>query len=305
MTAIRAALTETCNVYRDMPDSVDDLAVLADRIEDIRRANVEHHLDLIATAAAAGARIVGLGELFMAPYFALHRDAFWRNLAEDAANGPTVTALRDVARAHGVVLVAPIYELDGQQRFNTAVVIDAGGELRGKFRKCHIPRGANEQGSFDERFYYQASRGSLGDGTLLPVFDTAVGRIGVSICYDRHFEGMVSGLARCGAQLVFSPAVTFGDKSKRLWELEFEVDAARHNLFIAGSNRRGAEAPWNQPFFGHSHFTGPNGRCANLSEHDNLVLADLDLRQLTTRDPAGWDLRRDAREDLGNSSGRR
>jgi len=296
MTKVRAALTETCNAFAAMPASVSDLGALANSLEDIRRANVDHHIELIAAAASLGAEIIGLGELFPAPYFALQRDEFWRGMAENAEDGPTIRQLREVASQRGVVLVAPIYERAGDKRFNTAVVIDNGGELRGKFRKCHIPEGQNEQGQFCETFYYSASDGS---SELLPVFDTAVGRIGVTICYDRHFEGMVSALAKRGAQLVFSPAVTFGAKSQRLWELEFEVEAARHNVILAGSNRRGTEPPWNQPYFGGSHFVGPNGRYPNRSKHSNFVIADLDLNELAAPDPSGWDLRRDARDDLG------
>ncbi|MCB9897290.1 MAG: acyltransferase [Planctomycetes bacterium] len=305
---VRAALTETCNVYAPMPGSVDELPSLAMRLDDVRRANVEHHVALIAEAARQGAQVVGLGELFAAPYFALRRDAFWRELAESAQDGPTVAALSACAREHRVVVVAPIYERDGERRFNTAVVIDADGAPLGRFRKCHIPQGRNEQGAFDERFYYEPSDGRcnppgaravVSSDPFLPVFETAVGRIGVSICYDRHFEGMVGGLAAGGAELVFSPAVTFGAKSHRLWEREFEVDACRHRVFVGGSNRRGSEPPWDQPYFGASHFVGPEGRCVDVSTHERLVIADLDLGSLAGPDPSGWDLRRDARPEIG------
>ncbi len=297
MTIVRAAMTETCNAYRAVEDPVGELSALADRLADIRRANVDHHVELIAAAKAEGAQVIGLGELFPAPYFALHRDAFWMGMAEKAEDGPTISTLRDVARSSGIVIVAPIYELeDTGHRFNTAVVINADGTVLGKHRKLHIPQGHNEQGAFDERFYYGTP--AVGTPDLQPVFSTAVGRIGVSICYDRHFEGAVSGLAAGGAQIVFSPAVTFGAKSRRLWELEFEVDAARHGVFIGGSNRRGSEPPWNQEFFGGSHFVGPDGRLENRSEHENLIVSDLDLDVLDGPDGSGWDLRRDARADL-------
>ena len=106
----------------------------------------------------------------------------------------------------------------------------------------------------------------------------------------------MSSLAREGAQLVFSPAVTFGEKSRRMWPLEFEVDAARHNLFIGGSNRRGTEAPWNVEFFGESLFTGPAGRLEPVAnDHAELILCDLDLAQLEGDDPSGWKLGADAR----------
>jgi N-carbamoylputrescine amidase len=305
MSPVRAALTQTCNVWGPMPDSVDGIAGLEPRLEAIRSANVEHHVDLIERAHARGARIVGLGELFPAPYFALRRDALWREMAESAADGPTVTALRGVAERLGVVLVAPIYERAGTKRFNTAVVIDADGCVRGGYRKAHVPQGANEQGAFDELFYYGRADGRpvpgvpfQADNPFFPVFTTAVGRVGVATCYDRHFGGVIAALARNGAQLVFSPAVTFGEKSRRMWELEFPVDAARHNVFIGGSNRLGSEPPWNQPYFGGSYFVGPNGRLEDLSTDDRLVVSDVDLADLERPDPSGWNLVRDARPEI-------
>lgn len=288
---LRAALTETRNIYPDMPATVEELPALAGRLEAIRRANVDHHVELIRRADAAGARVIGLGELFPSPYFALSRDEIWHGMAESASDGPTVATLRQLASELGMVIVAPIYERDGAERFNTAVVVDADGSVAGTYRKSHIPAGNNEQGSFDERFYYGRSELQ----PLLPVFSTAVGCIGVAICYDRHFEGVMSRLRDAGAQLVFSPAVTFGEKSRRLWESEFAVDAARHRLFIGGSNRRGQESPWNQDFFGGSHFVGPDGRLPDQSGDPELVIADFDLESLERPDPAGWDLRGDRR----------
>jgi len=308
MTIVRAAVTQTINAFPDMPESVDALPGMVDRLDDIRQANIDHHVQLIEAACDAGARIVGLGELFSAPYFALERREMWKLLAEDAFDGPTVRAMRQVAARCSVVIVSPIYELDlvTGRRFNTAVVIDADGSVLGRFRKLHIPQGTNEQASFDERFYYEPGEAPqnlpsphiLGDLPHFPVFRTRVGNIGAAICYDRHFEGVMRELARAGAQIVFCPAVTFGNKSRRLWELEFEVDAARHNIYIAGSNRCGAEPPWNQEFFGASYFVGPNGRMQDCSTIANLVMADLDLDQLAHPDPAGWNLRRDCRPEL-------
>jgi N-carbamoylputrescine amidase len=304
MSTIRAAMTQTCNAYTPMPASVDDLGTLAPRLDEIRRANVGQHLQLIERARERGAVVIGLGELFPAPYFALRRDAFWREMAEDAVSGPSVTALRDIALRLGTVIVAPIYEKAKDGLFNTAVVIDADGTVLGRQRKCHIPQGSNEQGSFDERFYYGPSNGAAfpgartcSDNGFFPVFETDAGRIGVAICYDRHFEGAMSALARGGAQLIFSPAVTFGEKSRRLWSLEFQVDAARHKVFIGGSNRRGSEPPWHQPYFGASYFVGPNGVLADLSDDERLVISDVDLAELLRPDPSGWNLARDARPE--------
>jgi N-carbamoylputrescine amidase len=131
-----------------------------------------------------------------------------------------------------------------------------------------------------------------------PVFETSVGRLGVALCYDRHFEGVIWSLAQEGAQLVFCPAVTFGEKSQRMWHLEFQVDAARHNVFLGGSNRKGVEPPWNQPYFGESHFAGPAGKLANLSRNPALVISEVDLGELARPDPSGWALGRDLRNDI-------
>jgi N-carbamoylputrescine amidase len=203
--------------------------------------------------------------------------------------------------------VCPIYELDARsgRRFDTAVVVGETGTVIGRYRKTHIPEGTNETASFCETFYYERSDGrngaspvDLSTNPYFPVFETAFARLGVAICYDRHFPGCVATLAAHGAEVVFSPAVTFGATSRRMWEREFEVDALRHRVFIGGSNRRGAEPPWNVEYFGASLFVGPNGRVAPLDVHPNLVVADLDLDELTGDDPSGWNLARDARPEI-------
>ena len=309
---IRVAMSETCNVYPDMPATVSGLPALADRLDAIRAANVSHHVDLARAAKSAGAQILGMGELFTGPYFALGRDPMWIGLAEDALTGPTVSTLRAAARETGLILVAPIFEHDprSKKRFNTAVVIDETGEIIGRYRKTHIPVGENEQASFCETFYYDRSDGDLGEwprnisrNRFFPVFETRLVRLGVAICYDRHFEGVMSALAENRAELVLSPAVTFGAKSRRMWDLEFPVDAARHNLYIGGSNRRGVEPPWSQEYFGASYFAGPAGVVPPLaSPTPELVIADLDLDLLRGPDPSGWNLIRDRRPAIYRGS---
>jgi beta-ureidopropionase len=304
---VRAAMTQTVNAYGAMPSTVDQLHTLRGRLADVRRANVEHHVALLEAAAASHVKIIGLGELFPAPYFALGTDPMWTELAEDAFQGETIATLGAAARRLGLIVIAPIYELDAAsgKRFNTAVVIDERGDVLGTYRKTHIPYGANEQGSFHENAYYERSDGnnrlgpkSVGKNPYFPVFSTSVGRIGVAICYDRHFEGVMASLALGGAEIVFAPAVTFGAKSERMWRLEFAVDAARHNVFIGGSNRAGVEAPWGQAYFGDSHFVGPNGEPKKVESHPNLIVADLDLGELSSGDPSGWNLPRDIRRDI-------
>ena len=108
----------------------------------------------------------------------------------------------------------------------------------------------------------------------------------------------MSTLAKEGAEIVFSPAVTFGAKSRRMWPLEFAVDACRHHLFIGGSNRLGSEKPWGQPYYGETHFVGPNGPLANVSRHPEIVIAEVDLDERLRPDPSGWNLLRDARHEI-------
>ncbi len=301
---MKAALTQTVNAFKDMPERVKDLSRLAGRLEEIRAANIEHHAELIESAALQGAEAVCLGELFAAPYFALDKNPMWLGLAEDALEGPSTRELIKIAKTHWIVIVAPIFERDAAtgKRYNTAVVIDADGSVRGRYRKSHIPCGVNDQGEFHETFYYGPGDPVKGE-THFPVFETQVGRIGVNICYDRHFEGVVAALKAAGAQLIFSPAVTFGEKSRRMWDLEFKVDAARHRVFIGGSNRKGREAPWNQDYFGDSHFCDPDGRrLPDLSENPRVVISELDLGVLSEPDPSGWDLARDRRPDIYRKS---
>lgn len=305
---VRAALTQTVNAFPDMPE---DLRKLEGRLEEVRKANVDHHLALVASAKEQGVQVICFGELFPGPYFALTNDPMWLGLAEDAHTGKTVTTLRTVAREQGMIIIAPIYELaPSGRRYNTAVVIDENGEVLGTYRKTHIPHGANEQGAFLEGNYYDRSDGgnALGKANVsknrfFPVWQTSLGKVGVAICYDRHFEGVMWSLANAGAELIFSPAVTFGAKSQRMWHLEFQVDAARHNVFIGGSNRKGSEPPWNQPYFGESHFTGPNGVLKDVSTHEQLVIADVDVDELKRSDPSGWNLPRDTRYDIYSRRG--
>ncbi len=305
---VRAAMTQTRNAFPGMPATVDDLDALRGGLEALRRANVEHHVDLMRRAHAQGARLICFGELFTGPYFAHDRRPFWFDLAEPALTGPTVARLAPVARELGMVVVAPLYEYDPRvdARFNTAVVIDADGAILGSYRKTHVPHGTNERGGFCEDFYFDRSDGgmvndhpaNISKNKHFPVFETAAGRLGVSICYDRHFEGVMRTLAQNGAQIVFNPAVTFGRQSRRCWDLEFAVEAMRWNVYIGGSNRLGAEPPWTVDFFGRTGFTSPVGALPDESADPCLMIADLDLAAFGGGDGSGWDLARDRRPDI-------
>ena len=235
---------------------------------------VDKHIKMIADAAGQGAQVVGLQEIFHGPYFCAEQDAKWYDTAEPE-DGPTVSRMREVAREHGIVLIVPWYEEEqAGVYYNTACVIERDGTIVGKYRKTHIPHVGP---CFWEKFYFKP--GNLG----YPVFDTSVGRIGLIICYDRHFPEVARELGIKGAEIVFNPSATVESLSRYLWELEQPAHAVANGFWMAASNRVGIEAPLNPAkFYGSSYFCSPRGKIiAQASDSDDEVLvADLDLDEI-------------------------
>jgi N-carbamoylputrescine amidase len=241
-------------------------------IEEIKRINLDKHLKLIDQAAKQGVKILCMQEVFTTPYFCAEQQTRWYEAVEKIPDGPTVRLLRDVAREREMVLIVPIYEeeITGVY-YNTAAVIDADGTFLGKYRKNHIPHVAP---GFWEKFYFKP--GNLG----YPAFDTAYARIGVYICYDRHFPEGARALGLNGAEIVFNPSATVAGLSEYLWKLEQPAHAVANGYFIAAINRVGYEAPWNiGEFYGQSYFCDPRGQIVAQAprDEDALVVADLNL----------------------------
>lgn len=267
-------------------------------IEAIRERMLAAHLPLIEDAARQGVRVLGLQEVFTAPYFPATIDDKWFAAAEAVPDGPTTRAMRDAAKRHGMVIVSPVYERDrGGAFYNTAVVIDADGRYLGKFRKIHIPKIEG----FDEKHYF--ADGDLG----YPVFDTVVGNVGVYICYDRHFPEGWRALALGGAELVFNPSATFKGVSDHLWNLEQVGAAIANGIFVGTNNRVGTEPSLgNHVFYGSSYFCNPRGEilAQGGDEDDELVVATLDLDQIReVRDT--WQFFRDRRPETYRNCTRR
>ena len=267
-------------------------------IEAIRARMLAAHLPLIEDAARQGVRVLGLQEVFTAPYFPATIDDKWFAAAEAVPDGPTTRAMRDAAKRHGMVIVSPVYERDrGGAFYNTAAVIDADGRYLGKFRKIHIPKIEG----FDEKHYF--ADGDLG----YPVFDTAVGKVGVYICYDRHFPEGWRALALGGAELVFNPSATFKGVSDHLWNLEQVGAAIANGIFVGTNNRVGTEPSLgNHVFYGSSYFCNPRGEilAQGGDEDDALVVATLDLDQIReVRDT--WQFFRDRRPETYRNCVRR
>jgi N-carbamoylputrescine amidase len=231
-------------------------------------------VDHIRTAASAGAQVVCLQELFYGPYFCQVQDPAFYAYAERVPDGPVVERFRALAREHGIVLVLPVYEEEQPGvLYNTAAVIDADGSYLGKYRKHHIP----QVRGFWEKYYFKP--GNLG----WPVFDTAVGKVGVYICYDRHFPEGWRALGLAGAEIVFNPSATSRGLSRYLWQLEQPAAAAANEYFVGAINRVGVEDLGDNDFYGTSYFVDPEaqfvGEVASDKETE-LVVRDLDMAKL-------------------------
>ena len=191
---------------------------------------------------------------------------------EKIPNGPTTKLFQEIARKYKMVCVVPIYEVEiTGVYYNTAAVIDADGKYLGKYRKSHIPQ---VQPGFWEKYYFKP--GNLG----YPCFDTAYARIGVYICYDRHFPEGARALGLNGAEIIFNPSATVAGLSEYLWKLEQPAHAVANGYFVGAINRVGKESPWNiGEFYGQSYFCDPRGQMLKVGsrDQDELVTADLDM----------------------------
>lgn len=241
-------------------------------LEKVKKAMVDKHVRMIEDAARQGAQIVCLQELFYGPYFCAEQNTRWYGMTEKIPGGPTTRIMQELARNHGMALVLPIYEeeIEGVY-YNTAAVIDADGSYLGKYRKHHIPH-CNP--GFWEKFYFKPGN------TGYPVFETRFARVGVYICYDRHFPEGARALGLNGAEIVFNPSATVAGLSEYLWELEQPAHAVANQYFVGAINRVGYEPPWNiGEFYGKSYFCDPRGKILAQAgrDKDELLTAELDL----------------------------
>ena len=246
-----------------------------DPIEKIKHDNIVKNLAFIEEAAVLGVQIVCMQEVFTTPYFCAEQEPRWYDAVEKIPDGPTVKLMQEVARKHNMVVIVPIYEeeITGVY-YNTAAVIDADGKFLGKYRKNHIP---HTKPGFWEKYYFKP--GNLG----YPTFETAFARIGVYICYDRHFPEGARALGLNGAEIVFNPSATVAGLSEYLWELEQPAHAVANGYFVGAINRVGHEQPWDiGEFYGKSYFCNPRGKIIAQASRDSdeLVVADLDLDQI-------------------------
>ncbi|MCZ6704385.1 MAG: carbon-nitrogen hydrolase family protein [Bacteroidetes bacterium] len=233
--------------------------------------NVERGIQAVREAADEGARLAVFPELAFTQFFPQHRLGRDRMELTQSIPGPITEAFSDEAAKHGVVIVLNLYERAGNCAYNSSPVIDADGTLLGTTRMCHI----TQYQGFYEQDYYDA-----GD-TGAPVYETAIGRLGVAICYDRHYPEYLRALALGGADLVVIPqAGTVDEWPDGVYEAELQASAFQNGFFIALANRVGQEDMLT--FSGESIIVDPKGQIVAqaASGTDSILVADLDLSKV-------------------------
>ncbi len=258
-------------------------------VAEIQKAAFDKHLPFVEEAAAKGVQVLCLQEIFNGPYFCPSQDARWYDAAEPVP-GPTVEAFAPLAAKHEMVIIVPVYEREqAGVYYNTAAVLDADGSYLGKYRKNHIP----QTSGFWEKYFFKP--GNLG----YPVFQTRYAKVGVYICYDRHFPEGARLLGLNGAEIVFNPSATVAGLPQYLWKLEQPAHAVANGYFMGCSNRVGTEAPWNiGKFYGSSYFVDPRGQflAEGSEDDDELVVADMDL-EVIEEVRRTWQFYRDRRPE--------
>jgi predicted amidohydrolase len=236
-----------------------------------RQENLERGLRTVRTAAERGAQVIAFAELAFEPFYPQDpAPANAIDLAEPIP-GPTTQALADLAGELGAVILPNLYERAGGLAYDTTAIIDADGALLGKMRMLHIP----DYAYFHEKGYY--APGDLG----APVFETRFGRIGVAICYDRHYPEVMRALALAGAQVVIVPQAGAVDEwPDGLFEAEMRVASFHNGFFTALCNRTGAEAKLT--FAGESFVCDPTGEVIARAGTgtDEVLVCDIDLQEV-------------------------
>ena len=266
----------------------------SDEVED----NIARAEGMIREAAARGANIILIQELFEGLYFCQDElpQHFARATPTDA--NPAVTRLREVAKELGVVLPVSFFEKANNAFFNTCAIVDADGSLLGTYRKSHIPQGAGYQ----EKYYFNP-----GD-TGFRVWDTAFGRIGVGVCWDQWFPECARSMALMGAEVLLYPTAIGSElidpdwDSSKHWQTVMQGHAGANLMPLVASNRIGTEAGkrgTELTFYGSSFIADWQGQ--KVAEADrtsqSVLTATFDLDEVAAN-RAAWGVFRDRRVDL-------
>ncbi len=286
---------------RRAPDTVTVALTQARDLGDPTK-NLEHHLELVRQASDQGAGVVCLQELFRTAYFPQTEDPALFDLAEPIP-GPTTEAMGELAAELGIVIIAPIFERRAAGIYhNSAAVIDADGSLLGAYRKMHIP---HDPGFFEKYYFTPGDQG-------FRTFDTAVGRIGVLVCWDQWFPEGARLAALQGARVLFYPTcIGYGDadeavwhEQREAWQLAQRAHALANGVYVAAANRVGREG--NITFWGSSFVADPFGRRSAQAPADDeaILVEELDMSRIEQTRRA-WPFLRDRRVDAYAGLGER
>lgn len=262
------------------------------------KANLKKAIDRVRDAAARGAQIVCLQELFLGPYFCQTEDHKFFALAESIP-GPSTQVMADLAKELGIVIIASLFEKRAEGLYhNTAAILDADGTYLGKYRKMHIP----DDPQYYEKFYF--TPGDLG----FRAWDTRFGRIGVLICWDQWFPEAARLTAMTGAEILFYPTAIgwlppekaeYGERQQAAWETIQRSHAVANGAFVASVNRVGLEttSAGGIEFWGGSFVADPNGRLlAKAGTGEETLIVPCDLGQVDVV-RTHWPFLRDRRVD--------
>ena len=257
-------------------------------------ANIVRAEELVRQAAQQGAQLILLQELFEAPYFCAEQDAKHYDLARPFEGNPLIARFARLAKELRIVLPISFFERTERQFFNSIAIVDADGAVLGVYRKTHIPDGPGYQ----EKFYF-----TPGD-TGFRVWDTAVGRIGVGICWDQWFPEAARSMALMGADVLLYPTAIGSEPqdpsihSLAHWRRVMQGHAGANMCVLAASNRIGREdvGP-GLTFYGGSFISDETGDLlAQMSDQPGLALASVDLERIE-RTRCAWGLFRDRRPE--------
>jgi len=246
--------------------------------------NIEKAVRFTKIAIEKGAHIICFQELFTTHWFPREMNKRYFSLAEKT-DGLTVETMRKLAKEYGVVLICPIFEIEEDSFYNSAIVIDADGKVLGSYRKIHVP----QIPLWEERYYF--SSGNHG----FPVFETKFAPIGIQICWDNFFPEGARILALKGAKILFSPtAAAFA--SQRKWETVISSNAIANGVYIFRVNRVGSEE--RQDFYGRSFCISPEGELLDkpTGMKDSIALIEIDLKNID-KTRKEWPFFKDRRPD--------
>ncbi len=247
------------------------IALIQQKASSNKDKNIKKGIEAVEEAVSRGAKIVCFAELAFTKFFPQKKNSKPVHLAEPIP-GPTTQIFSEIAKQEGIVIILNLYEQDGMNFYDSSPVINVDGKILGITRMIHI----TDYQCFHEKEYY-----TPGD-TGVSIYDTNCGKIGIAICYDRHYPEYMRALAIKGAEIVFIPqAGAVGEWPEGLYEAEMRVAAFQNGYFTALCNRVGEEECLN--FSGESFVCSPDGEVIARAEmgREEILMCDIDLSRVT------------------------